>query len=230
MARAPRTTPRKAAQQDRSRTTVDAILRATARILVRDGYDRASTNKIALAAGVSIGSLYQYFPSKEALVAELLDRHCAEILSVLAESAARFAYASVPEAVRGAVLAQVRAHRLDPALHRVLIEQVPRIGRLDQLAALDRRCAELVKGYLDAHRAELRVEDTALAAVFVVHTVKELTHVIVSEHEGTAGGERPRTGKGGAEHETIAGEERIVDEITDMLVRYLVKDPPRRGR
>src|ERR1700741_1567619 len=128
MARRPPTRPRKNAVQERSRATVDAVLAAPARVLVKDGYDRASTNRIAAAAGVSIGSLYQYFPSKEALVAELLDRHCAEILSVLEASAARHAFAPVPEAVRGVVEAMVRAHRLNPALHRVLFEQVPRIG------------------------------------------------------------------------------------------------------
>lgn len=207
MPRSPRTAPRKEAQQDRSRATVDAILRATARILVREGYDRASTNKIALAAGVSIGSLYQYFPSKEALVAELLDRHCAEVVAITAESAARYAYAPLAEAVRGAIQAQVRAHRIDPALHRVLFEQVPRIGRLDRLREVDRQTAELVKGYLDAHRDELRVTDTALAALFVVKTVEALTHLVVFDGE------------------TEADEARIVDEITDVVVRYLAKDP-----
>jgi AcrR family transcriptional regulator len=69
-----KTSPRKLPQQGRSRETVDALLEATAQLLVRDGYDKASTNKIALKAGVSIGSLYQYFPSKEALVSELLER------------------------------------------------------------------------------------------------------------------------------------------------------------
>ncbi|HYV47721.1 MAG TPA: helix-turn-helix domain-containing protein, partial [Myxococcaceae bacterium] len=54
----PRTTPRKAPRQARSRATVDAILAATAQVLVRDGYDRTSTNKVAEVAGVSIGSLY----------------------------------------------------------------------------------------------------------------------------------------------------------------------------
>src|SRR5579859_5011283 len=75
MARGPLTNPRKHAAQDRSRATVDALVEATARILVRDGFDRASTNRIAAEAGVSIGSLYQYFPSKEALVAAVIDRH-----------------------------------------------------------------------------------------------------------------------------------------------------------
>src|SRR5215469_493144 len=68
MARKVQTNPRKLASQERSRATVDALLEATARILLKEGYDKASTNRIAEVAGVSIGSLYQYFPSKEALV------------------------------------------------------------------------------------------------------------------------------------------------------------------
>ncbi|TIV67001.1 MAG: TetR family transcriptional regulator, partial [Mesorhizobium sp.] len=74
------TNPRKNASQDRSRATVDALVEATARILVRDGFDKASTNRIAEEAGVSIGSLYQYYPSKEALVAAVIDRHNQDII------------------------------------------------------------------------------------------------------------------------------------------------------
>src|SRR5208282_4089553 len=81
-ARKPQTNPRKLASQERSRSTVDALLEATARILVKEGYDRASTNRIAELAGVSIGSLYQYFPSKEALVAAVIDRHTQEVSEV----------------------------------------------------------------------------------------------------------------------------------------------------
>ncbi|TIT73203.1 MAG: helix-turn-helix transcriptional regulator, partial [Mesorhizobium sp.] len=69
------TNPRKNASQERSRATMDALIEATARILVRDGFDKASTNRIAEEAGVSVGSLYQYYPGKEALVAAVIDRH-----------------------------------------------------------------------------------------------------------------------------------------------------------
>ena len=74
MARKPLTKPRKNASQDRSRATVDALVEATARILVKEGFDKASTNRIAEAAGVSVGSLYQYFPGKEALVVAVMSR------------------------------------------------------------------------------------------------------------------------------------------------------------
>ena len=83
MARKPATKPRKNASQERSRLTVDALIEATARILVREGFDKASTNRIAEVAGVSIGSLYQYYPSKEALVAAVIVRHNQEIMRLV---------------------------------------------------------------------------------------------------------------------------------------------------
>ena len=66
--------PRKVPSQERSRFTVDAILEAAAYILVRDGYARLTTNRIADRAGVNVASIYQYFPGKDAIVAELRRR------------------------------------------------------------------------------------------------------------------------------------------------------------
>src|SRR6185436_592878 len=66
--------PRKRPKQARSQQTVDALLEATARVLGARGFEGATTNEIARVAGVSVGSLYQYFPSKEALVAALLEQ------------------------------------------------------------------------------------------------------------------------------------------------------------
>jgi AcrR family transcriptional regulator len=63
--------------------TVDALIEATARILVREGFDRASTNRIAEEAGVSLGSLYRYDPGKEVLVAAVIDRHHRELMQIV---------------------------------------------------------------------------------------------------------------------------------------------------
>src|SRR5262245_9314639 len=60
--------------QSRAKTTVDAILEATAQLLIRGGYERLTTNHIAARAGVSIGSVYMYFGTKEAIVEALVDR------------------------------------------------------------------------------------------------------------------------------------------------------------
>lgn len=68
------TYPRKLPSQARSRDLVEAMLTATARVLCEEGTDALTTNRIAEVAGVSIGSLYQYFPGKEALLASVLER------------------------------------------------------------------------------------------------------------------------------------------------------------
>lgn len=111
--------------QKRSRLTVRALLDATARVLVKEGFAKASTNRIAEVAGVSVGSLYQYFPSKEALVATLIDRHNQQVMQAVRGELAAVVNSPLAQAVRKLVAA-VKAHRIDPRLHRVLTEQIPR--------------------------------------------------------------------------------------------------------
>src|SRR5262245_5732905 len=112
-------TPRKTPAQDRSRAMVEVILDAAARVLVKDGYGAFTTNRVAEKAGVSVGSLYQYFPNKESMLAELMRRHMRELErgfeAILADAAER----PLAETVRALIEATVRAHLLDPELHRV---------------------------------------------------------------------------------------------------------------
>ena len=75
--------PRKVPTQQRAKETVDAILAAAAHVLAKEGYEGLNTNRVAERAGVSVGSLYQYFPGKEALVLALLEQHHAEMMALL---------------------------------------------------------------------------------------------------------------------------------------------------
>jgi AcrR family transcriptional regulator len=138
MSRRARTNPRKHASQGPSRATVDALIEATARILVWEGFDKASTNRIAETAGVSIGSLYQYYPRKEALVAAVIDRHNRQLMQIIRAALAEVVAEPVETAVRRLVAAAIDAHRLDPKLHRVLAEQIPRTGQLKDVEAFNR--------------------------------------------------------------------------------------------
>jgi len=174
-----RTKPRKSPSQQRSQLTVAALLKATAHILVKEGYESASTNRIAAAAGVSIGSLYQYFPSKEALVAAVVDRHMQEMLELLRAAVDRVREQPVEAATRELVKVMIDAHRVDPRLHRALVEQVPRVGRLENVRAIDREDYTLIRAYLEAHRDELRVADLDVASFVCVATVEALTHAAV---------------------------------------------------
>ena len=176
MVRRPLIKPRKVASQERSRATVDALVGATARILVEEGFDKASTNRIAEVAGVSVGSLYQYFPSKEALVAAVIEHHQREIMqTVLGELADIFAQ-PVETAVRKLVAVAVKAHRVDPKLHRVLAEQIPRVGKLEKLETFNRENYTLFRTYLEGHRDELCVDDLELASFVCVTSIEALTH------------------------------------------------------
>lgn len=201
-----RTVPRKAATQRRSRLTVDALLEATARILVKEGYDHASTNRIAGTAGVSIGSLYQYFPGKEALVGAVIDRHTGQVMQLVREALAGVADHPPARAARALVKVMIDAHRLDPKLHRVLVEQVPRVGRLDRMQAIDREAMALVRTYLEAHRAEVGVTDFELAAFVCVTTVEALTHAAVVHRSEVLDDDRA---------------ERYVEEVSRLLLGYL---------
>jgi len=205
MGRRPLTNPRKEASQERSRATVDALVEATARILVREGFDKASTNRIAQEAGVSIGSLYQYYPSKEALVVALIDRHNREIMQVVRGTLAEVAAQPVEEAVRTLVAVAIRAHRIDPKLHRVLTEQIPRTGRLEKVEAFNREIYALFRAFLEDHRDELRTVDLGLAAFVCVTSIEALTHTAVLHR---------------SEILSDDGVGVLVDEATRLVVRY----------
>jgi AcrR family transcriptional regulator len=205
-----RTNPRKTASQKRSRLTVNALLEATARILVREGFDKASTNRIADVAGVSVGSLYQYFPSKEALVAALIDRHNQEVMREVQGELSEAVGLPLKQAVRKLVSVAVKAHRVDPKLHRVLAEQIPRVGKLENIESFNRQNYVLFANYLHSRRDEIRAVDLELAAFVCVTSIEALTHTAVL-------------------HRKIMSDEEmeaLVEEATRLVVGYLIGGPP----
>jgi AcrR family transcriptional regulator len=149
---APRGAMRKAPQQARSRATIDAILDAAAHILGERGWEGLTTNGVAEAAGVSIGSLYQYFPNKLALIEAVRRRHFDDVLAVL-HAAANL---ETPRVKRITVLVDgmIAVHRRHPAAHRVLLEESPR-GE-DSRSAHDRFDVECTKAYETLFRANVR--------------------------------------------------------------------------
>ncbi|MGA9522294.1 MAG: TetR/AcrR family transcriptional regulator [Myxococcaceae bacterium] len=177
----PSMSPRKLPRQDRAKATVDAILKATARILVKEGYEATSTNRVALAAGVSVGSLYQYFPSKEALILAVMERHVDAILGRLQSRLIELIDEPLEKVARELVHELIEAHRVNPKLHQVLIQQVPRMGKLTCLDEVDHRLAQLVCAYLTAHRDEVDVENPELTAYVIVKAAEAVTHSVINE-------------------------------------------------
>jgi AcrR family transcriptional regulator len=160
---------RRSPVQKRARDTVDIVLQAAAQILARQGPEAATTNAIAGRAGVSIGTLYQYFRDKDALIDELVRRHIAEMEAVMAAALAGVQDRSIAEAAEQFVAAILAAHRVDPRLHQALHQVLPR-GRMASIDRLERGLEERV-GALLAAREGFSPAAAEQAAVVVVRTI-----------------------------------------------------------
>jgi AcrR family transcriptional regulator len=125
---------RKRPSQGRSRVTVTSILEAADRILRVDGYDAASTNRVARVAGFSVGSLYQYFRDKQAIVGALIDRELAAEAIALADLLER-SDGQTPRAIAAAVMGEMLARRRARAhLYRTLDAYALELGAPSTLA------------------------------------------------------------------------------------------------
>nr|MDT0666011.1 helix-turn-helix domain-containing protein [Micromonospora sp. DSM 115978] len=123
---------RKRPVQERSRRTVEAILDAAAQLLATNGYQATTTNHVAERAGVSIGSLYQYFPNKDALLVALEDRHLDEVEAALRELSRQWRQTD-PEPTGFAtsfVRTLVAVNSSD--LHRVIYNSAPPLARVQE--------------------------------------------------------------------------------------------------
>jgi len=192
--------PRKRPRQERSRATVEALLDATTDILLRDGYAKLTTNRIAERAGVNIASLYQYFPGKEAIVAELRRRHGAEQRSELREVLADSGDTDLESTIRSLVAKGVAGHAQAPRLHQVFAEELPALG-YREVEAIDAPLFESMRRFLQA--ADIDVRDIDLALWMISTVSGAVIH--------RAAVDRPDDLSTGV----------IVEELVRLLCRYL---------
>jgi AcrR family transcriptional regulator len=192
--RATRRTPR----QDRSRAMVERIITAGREVLLERGYERTSTSRIAARAGISPGSLYQYFPDKEAILAEVLDRHTEELHRRITD--AFVANLDAADSVHSTIGALLDALEADAGLLRVVYEQLPRSAN-PQRAEFVRRIDELVTtALLFQYRGAPKPVDAI--AWILVRTIESTTVGYVLDP--------PRIGR-----------ESVVDELTRLIMGYL---------
>lgn len=166
--------PRKRPRQKRSTATVEVILDGAARILEREGLERFNTNAVAAAAGVSIGSLYQYFPGKDALMAALVrrdaTRFAAEVEAAVAERPGEDWRKAVLRLIASAV-----GHQLDlPNLARILDFEEARLPLDDKTAAAERAMLEAIVGILRRGEGALADLDLVEAAADLIHLTRAL--------------------------------------------------------
>lgn len=162
-------------QQRRARQTVEAILDAVVKILKREGVQAVTTNRIAWVAGVSIGSLYQYFPDKRAIFVALHQRHIEQIDRLVETTLVENAESSLDEFIRAMVEAMVDAHVKDPELYQALFTEVPH--RAEDTKDFSVRLHGAFRLAIAARARELKTRRDLDKIVFVVtHMVESLSH------------------------------------------------------
>ena len=151
-----------------------AILEATAQVLESEGYERTTTSRIAERAGVRVGSLYQYFPTKDALVAELVERHFDEVSSRMLGTLAELGEASAEAAVEVIVEAIVDLHRPHPVRHGAFNELLLRMDGLELLDRFGAHVEAAVAEVLAQRREPLGLADPELSAQVLCRAVSGL--------------------------------------------------------
>lgn len=155
---------RRTPRQARSKDLVDRVVDAGARVLVEHGYAGASTNRIARAAGVSPGSLYQYFANKEAVVAAITARLIGEFANDMGPVLRETSSLPPADAVRGILDGALAALQRHTELLRALVDHVPMHQQREMLGAIRTRLSDRVHAALTADRELLRVPDVERTA------------------------------------------------------------------
>lgn len=171
--------PRKQPRQARSQHMVEVILEATARVLAERGYAGTNTNLVAERAGVSVGSVYQYFPNKDSLVTALHERHAAQMYLALDTVLASAHPRSLRGHIEAIVHAFLAAHQVAPALHKVLEKEFPFFDAPKDGSPADASIFRRVRDLLEEHRAQVAQRNLDLATWTVLQVMESLVHAAV---------------------------------------------------
>ncbi|MDH7803028.1 AcrR family transcriptional regulator [Rhizobium sp. AN70] len=170
-----KTTMRKEPRQERSKATVDAVIHAAARILSDHGWAGFTTNRVAETAGVSIGSLYQYFPDKISIVEAVRHRHLEDCLTVMKRMAEQ--RNALPQFVEELVTGMIAVHSIHPGLHKVLLDDAPsHEGMNDPNSAFEKEYLGLYSKALAAHMTPGSRAESGTMALIVSDAIDGIIH------------------------------------------------------
>ena len=205
MPRRARTAPRRAPRQKRAEDTIEVLLQATELAIVRHGFHGTTTNRIAEIAGVSIGTLYHYFPTKESLVQAVVHRMWQEEYEAMREQMVLLAGAPLEVIIRQVAKTLVGVIGKRRELVRRWYSEASHLGDLQTGLGMSNGAAEMVRRALEERRDEVRPTDLAFAADLVVKTALAVAR--------TASRDYPEQLASGL----------LAEELGQMLARYLLK-------
>jgi AcrR family transcriptional regulator len=197
---------RKPPQQSRSRVTVSAILDAAVRIMDQEGADAATTTRIAEVAGVSVGTLYQYFGNRDSILDALQDREFERatefMLRVLAAP-----HGPPGQIARRVIEGLLALYAACPALHRLLVVEGLRVTPTARVQAFDMRMVSAIRAFFAHAGLPIRRRNHDVAAFVVYNSVRAT--MLARLLENPAG----------------LDDAALVEELSDLVVSYLIGSP-----
>lgn len=156
---------------------MDAIVEAGSRLLDREGWDGLSLQAVARDAGVSPGSLYQYFPDKASLVTEIIERVSQRELAFHLERFSKLtAQPALDDTLRAMIRSVVDFQRQEGHLMRHALAALQHLGRYEQLAERGRQAAVILWQVLEGHADALAPLEPRVAAHILTNAIHSLTH------------------------------------------------------
>lgn len=193
--------------QARAKVTVDAILEATIRILDKEGFEAATTTRIAEVAGVSVGTLYHHFADRGAIVDALQDREFSRALAMMEDVLSSDNLSTAPRlTVEKVVRGLAQLYEVSPGLQRVLAIDGLRGASAGRVEAFDVRVIAIIRTFLLSSRDVVRTEDVEAAAFVAYQAVRATMLAFLLE--------RPPG----------LDLERLVTQLVDLVVRYIVRE------
>lgn len=196
---------RKKPQQERSRQMVETLIEATARVIAQRGLDGTTTPNIAEAAGVSVGSLYQYFDGKEALVAALLEKMVGDLTQILDSQASLAAQLSLRDTVKTALTLTVNFMHSNEGLYLELARNWHRLPVNSVADVLEQYFFETGRVYFLEHHLEYPVRDLPVRLYITYNSALFTLMRTVSQNNGRF------------------ANEAVIDGLADMITGYITQ-------
>lgn len=197
-------TARKQPTQSRSRATVETILDGCVRVLDQDGMHAATTSRIAEASGVSVGSLYQYFENRDAILNALQDREFSRTAEMLQKHLLRERFDTPRDLARTVVESLLKLYRTSPGLHRVLALEGLRVTPTERVQAFDHRIVETLRAFFESTIFPIRRQNKHAAAFVLYQSVRAtMLAKILEEPPGLS-------------------DQVLTEEVTELVVSYLI--------
>lgn len=199
--------PRKIPKQGRAKRTVESILVAAAHILAKEGCDAVNTNRIAELAGISIGSLYQYFPCKEAIMTALIERHALKMMDLVETILLKDKDQRFKETVEKLVKESIRVAKTDEHLHHLEFDQIPDAFHLEQVSTTKRYIKSAIQDYFETKKNEVQTNDFDLTAFIFFNTLVTSVHEVATDKSN------------------YLGHKQLEAELTNLMLNYVMAHP-----